>query len=466
MIHEIQKTLLLVDDEAILALNEKITLENYGFEVITANNGEKAIEAVQTIPGIDLILMDIDLGHGIDGTETAKIILAKYAIPLIFLSSHTEMEMVKKTEGITSFGYIVKGSAESVLLASIKIAFRLAEAYKKTEDQKERLRVTLRSIGDAVIATDKDGTIACMNPVAERLTGWREKEARGKELADVLNIVNAVTRQNCENPIERITKNARSTGLKKNTLLISRCGRERFLSATTAPIRDVAGKVNGTVLVFRDVTKRRKAEEAIQRSGKRDKRAAHGIKAYCYSVRLDSGIPVVMNHGSGCVALTGYHESEFERDAFLWSRLIYHEDFAWVIGQINLIGSLKESKPLVHRIVRKDGQIRWVRNTIAIHRGNQGSHQTYDGFIQDITEQRLAEHNHKGHKATKGTGSNKQFRPEDKKGRIERIACENPGMPHTEAFSMPGQVAAYKTVTGTAARTEILLFQASPKVLK
>ena len=134
-----KKKILLVEDEAILAMSTAHVIENHGYEVVKAYKGEKAIEMVGEDPDIDLILMDIDLGAGIDGTETAQKILEQHDLPIAFLSSHTEPEIVEKTEGITSYGYIVKNSGETVLLASIKMAFRLFEAKMKEKEHKEAL---------------------------------------------------------------------------------------------------------------------------------------------------------------------------------------------------------------------------------------------------------------------------------------------------------------------------------------
>ena len=134
------KTILLVEDEAIIAVIHRKILNKFGFDVITAATGEKAVEIACSTPGIDLILMDIDLGEGIDGTEAAERILACKEIPLVFLSSHTEPEVVNKTEGITSYGYIVKNSGETVLIASIRMAFKLFEAKVKEKFKNEELQ--------------------------------------------------------------------------------------------------------------------------------------------------------------------------------------------------------------------------------------------------------------------------------------------------------------------------------------
>ncbi len=148
------KTILLVEDEAIIALAEIKKLEGVGYAVIHAPSGEKAIELFRRGPGsYDLILMDIDLGAGIDGTEAAREILRAHDVPILFLSSHTEPEAVAKTEEITNYGYVVKSSVFTVLDASIKMSFKLFEAQKRLHQKNmeieavnERLRVTIEDL--------------------------------------------------------------------------------------------------------------------------------------------------------------------------------------------------------------------------------------------------------------------------------------------------------------------------------
>ncbi|MFZ4616907.1 MAG: response regulator, partial [Rectinemataceae bacterium] len=122
------KSLLLVEDEFLVATNEKTQLEKYGYVVLTASSGEEAIALTKCNPSIDLILMDINLGAGIDGTQAAEMILKDHDIPILFLSCHIEPEVVEKTEKISSYGYVVKNSSITVLDASIKMAFKLFES--------------------------------------------------------------------------------------------------------------------------------------------------------------------------------------------------------------------------------------------------------------------------------------------------------------------------------------------------
>jgi len=142
------KTILLVEDEVLIAVIHKKILSKYGFDVVTAATGEKAVEIARSDAPVDLILMDINLGDGIDGTEAAEIILKIRNIPLVFLSSHTEPEVVDKTEGITSYGYIVKNSGETVLIAAIKMAFRLFETKLKVQGHLNQQEVLVEILFD------------------------------------------------------------------------------------------------------------------------------------------------------------------------------------------------------------------------------------------------------------------------------------------------------------------------------
>ncbi len=141
----------------------------------------------------------------------------------------------------------------------------LCEVMHRSRDrvarQREALRITLQSIGDAVIATDTLGRVTSLNPVAAALTGWTEAEAVGRPLEDVFRIVNERTRQPAENPVRKVLAQGKVVGLANHTILLARDGTERPIDDSAAPIRDAAGQVRGVVLVFRNVTERRRAEQ-------------------------------------------------------------------------------------------------------------------------------------------------------------------------------------------------------------
>jgi PAS domain S-box-containing protein len=154
----------------------------------------------------------------------------------------------------------------------INLARRRAE--EDLRKQSEWLRVTLASIGDAVISTDPEGRVTFMNGVAQDLTGWSQTEALGRPLPDIFHIVNELTRLPVENPTVRALREGRAVGLANHTILIARDGTERPIDDSAAPMRNESGVSIGTVLVFRDVTERKKAEQELRESEGRYRRAA------------------------------------------------------------------------------------------------------------------------------------------------------------------------------------------------
>jgi PAS domain S-box-containing protein len=142
------------------------------------------------------------------------------------------------------------------------------QVEKDLANEKERLLVTLRSIGDGVITTDVAGNIQLVNQAAEQLTGWSQAEALGKPLPEVLRIVTAQTRLPCENPVKKVMDSRQIVGFDNQTLLISKSGREFYIDDSGAPIMDKEGQVIGVVLVFRDVTDQLRKEKELLKIAK------------------------------------------------------------------------------------------------------------------------------------------------------------------------------------------------------
>lgn len=143
---------------------------------------------------------------------------------------------------------------------------------KKSEERlrqsEENLKVTLNSIGDGVIATDRDGNITRINPEAQRLTGWSYAEAYGKKFTEVFNIVNAQSRQKVENPVERVFETGEIVGLANHTVLIAKNGIEYHIADSASPIKNKKGELLGVVLVFRDVSEQYRLEDQLRQSQK------------------------------------------------------------------------------------------------------------------------------------------------------------------------------------------------------
>lgn len=141
------KTILLVEDEAIVAIGERLLLEKAGFTVLVSPTGEDALALFREDESVDLVLMDIDLGAGIDGTEAAERILEIRELPVVFLTSHSEKEMVDRVKGITRYGYILKSSGKFVLLESISMAFELFDAHRAMAEE-----IEIRTKAEALLA--------------------------------------------------------------------------------------------------------------------------------------------------------------------------------------------------------------------------------------------------------------------------------------------------------------------------
>jgi len=246
-----RKTILLVEDEVITSMAQAQFLANSGYNVLQANDGDTAISIALENGDIDLILMDIDLGYGIDGTRAAELILEGKDIPIVFLTSHGEKEMVQLVKNITRYGYIIKNSGEFVLLSSIEMAFELFEAHRKTREREEYLDVTLHSIADCVISTDSEGCIVRMNRAAEIITGWKLEDAAGKALYDVFHVTDAEV---SDQPFDKVFYLNKKGEWRNKLILISRNGGVYRIDKSSSPIRDVYGNIRGRVIIFRDVT--------------------------------------------------------------------------------------------------------------------------------------------------------------------------------------------------------------------
>ena len=175
MIVKNKETLLLVEDEILVAMEKQQELEKYGYNVVTVHTGEDAVAISRGNYKIDLILMDIDLGSGIDGTEAAGLILKERKIPVIFVSSHIEPKIVEKTEKITSYGYVEKSSNITVLDASIKMAFKLFNAKEKIEHQLFAKEVLLKEVHHRI--KNNIASIGCLLSLQAQSTTTHEVQS-------------------------------------------------------------------------------------------------------------------------------------------------------------------------------------------------------------------------------------------------------------------------------------------------
>ena len=178
----------------------------------------------------------------------------------------------------TPRGSVIFAAARDIT-QRIRSENEIRESHRMLRENEENLRITLNSIGDAVITTDTEGLITRINPVAEKLTGWKSKEAEGKQLSDVLKIINSRSGNEIANPAEEIISSGKTIDFTDSTLLISRDGKEYRIADSGAPIKNEDGIITGAVLVFRDMTREYSIQEQLNHSRKMDAigRLAGGI---------------------------------------------------------------------------------------------------------------------------------------------------------------------------------------------
>ena len=274
-----QASVLVVEDERIVALGIEKRLVALGYAVVgRAATGEDAILMAADLRP-DVVLMDINLGAGIDGVAAADAIRKAQDTPVVFLTAHSDEATLGRARLTLPFGYVVKPYDDTDLHIALQIGLERHRADRRIRENEQWLAATLGSIGDGVIATDEQGRVRFLNGVASQLTGWSPLDAVGADVTAVFNAVSERTREAVPNPVREAISTGRSAELARNTALIARDGSERPIDDSAAPIRDSSGRVSGGVLVFRDITERRRLEEHLRQAQKMEAvgRLAGGI---------------------------------------------------------------------------------------------------------------------------------------------------------------------------------------------
>ena len=253
--------ILVVEDESIVAMDIKHRLESLDYEVpeIISSGEEAVLKAKETQP--DLVLMDIVLKGELDGIDAAQLIKDKYDIPVVYLTAYSDEKTLKRAKITGPFGYIIKPFEDRELHSAIEIALYKHKMESKLKQNEMWLSTTLESIGDAVITTDKEGYITFMNPIAQKITEWSMNDALEKSLETIFKIIDEKSRSPIMNSVKNILQKNDVIHFKDHVLLITKSGKEIPIDSTSAPIKDYNDNINGIVLVFQDITGRRKSEK-------------------------------------------------------------------------------------------------------------------------------------------------------------------------------------------------------------
>ncbi|MBC8181461.1 PAS domain S-box protein [candidate division KSB1 bacterium] len=259
----LEKKILIIEDDHVIGMEIKDRLETLGYNVLTRlSYGEDAIEQAGDLHP-DLILMDIQLAGEIDGIQAADKIKDLYDIPVVYLTAYADDNTLERAKITEPFGYVLKPFEERELVSTIEMALYKHVIEQKLKNNERWLATTLKSIGDGVIATDTEGRIIFMNPIAEQLTGWEQDQAMDKSLENIFCVIDEETKTPLKNSTDKIIHRGTIERIPAETILLSKDGVEIPILETVSPIKDELGENTGAVLVFQDNTERKKAQRKL-----------------------------------------------------------------------------------------------------------------------------------------------------------------------------------------------------------
>lgn len=253
------KRILLVEDELLIARHIEQMVKNLGYQVAgVVESGEQALRvAGEKSP--DLVLMDIRLKGQLDGIEAATRIWKLYSIPIVYLTAFTDEDTLIKATLAEPFGYLIKPFDEKELLVAIELAFYKHQVDTENKEKRRWLKAILSSITDGLISTDREGIINFINPVAEQLLGKTSGQAVGQPLENIFLIQEGPGGKPWGLNLDRL-----ASGLMADEDFYLVTGEDRLpVELRGSLIRDEAGTVVGSVLVFRDITQRKLQEERL-----------------------------------------------------------------------------------------------------------------------------------------------------------------------------------------------------------
>lgn len=372
------KKILLVEDSMITSLAEVVMLEKNGYEVIPVQDGESAVESALNDLTIDLILMDIDLGKGIDGPTAADLIIKQRDIPIVFLTSHSEREIVDKVKSITRYGFVVKNSGDFVLLSSLEMAFELFEAHKKTKESETNFRQLSENINEAFWLSDSlMNEVIYLSPACWEILGLEPSAGLGENW-DLIKSIHPDDQREMINAKQKLLEDGKV--YSGEFRIICSDGSVKWVRGRAYPVLSQSGEIIRFAGVAEDITLHKSADVALFKSE---------MKFRSYIENAPMGIFIADNTGRyvevNPIAAFGLGYSENEilqlsiQDIVEPSNMdIALDHFETVMNEGSAVGDILFRK--------KDGRILWAQvNAVKL------SDTRFMAFCQDITSRKKAE---------------------------------------------------------------------------
>jgi len=379
-----KKNILLVEDDAIIGMYEKSLLEKEGYNVTHCLSGERALQQIK-LDNFDIILMDIDLGKGINGVETAEIILKDNNIPIVFISSHTERDIIEKTESINSYGYIVKNSFETAIFTIIKMAFKLFESNKKIENalkisnEKEKiLNSIFNAIPDFIGILDPEFQIIKSNKSLYEFLGLDKNISKGNHYFELFE---KEKKEQKESFFEEFinTKGIFKQQIYKKDL-------NRYFDVMLYPIIEDNGEIINFVEHIRDITEAKKITKAIEEKGEMLSITLQSIGDAVIATDIDCNI-TLMNKTAE--EITGWNFNEAKGKNLLEILKLYDSETMTPIKiPFGLMTSSKERYDLLDNtlLVDKNGNRYIIADSIGVIKDSEENIMGFIIVFSNITE--------------------------------------------------------------------------------
>lgn len=381
--------IMIVEDEGIIAMDIRRQLEGFGYEVVaTAFSGGQAITLANEYKP-DLVMMDIVLKGDMDGISAAHAITESLHIPVIFLTAYSDPATLLRAKATGAYGYLIKPFRPDELHASIEVALYKYQLERRLKESEQWFGKTLHCISDAVIATDAEGVIRFMNPVAETITEQSLEQAKGKLVSELMTLISESSRSVIANPVLSTLQNRTVTGTDCPTLFVSQSGLEIPVDDGAAPILDDDGTLLGAVMVFRDVTARRQMEHLLRESEERFHSSFELAAIGMALIALDGGFLQVNN---ALCEIFGY-----TRDELLGSNLRILTDADHHDKVINhylrqlvadVLPTFQVEAECFHKVA---GKTVWTMMSASLVRTTDGEPQYFIVQIQNISNRKYAE---------------------------------------------------------------------------
>ncbi len=374
----------------------RATWMSYGAAVIAAGVATLARLVLDPILGdrlpYALLFLAILIVAGSAGRGPALLTTALGALgsAYFFLKPRYALAVASQSDRLATFLCCLVGLGIAMLGGALRAALRRSESsLDEAVRQRERSRITLSSIGDAVIVTDAEGRVESMNPVAERLTGWPAAAASGVPLRDVFRVVDEATRAAIDDPAARASGVGGVAGPAARTILIARDGGERLIEDSAAPIHLADGSPIGAVLVFRDVTERGRHEGSLSEAHSRLESTLAAAEVGTWEFDVDRNLVRADRNLARFFGVSDEDAAAGPLEAYTGA--IHPDDRARVAGEIGRALEQDSSYETEYRLGRTGGPVRWVVARGRVIRDAAGLGRRMPGVVLDITGRKQVE---------------------------------------------------------------------------